>query len=415
MRNYISLARILLNAGKTDSCIYYTGLAFQTSRKNNFLHYELNAAKLLAQAYQVKKMADSGVRYLTIAMIINDSIFSQARLRQFQAISFSEQQREQEMAAAKERYQSQTRLYGLLGVLFVSLLIAGILYRNNRQKQKANILLNKQKLDIENALSTLKDTQNQLIHAEKMASLGELTAGIAHEIQNPLNFVNNFSEVNTELFNEMEIEFKHGNPDEAFAIAGSIRQNLEKINEHGKRADSIVKGMLMHSRVHTGQKELTDLNALADEFLRLSYHSMRAKDKSFNCEISTDFDPGLCQLNLVPQDIGSVFMNIYNNAFYSISQKQKKQNGGYKPQLEVRTKKNKDTIDISIRDNGLGIPHEIAGKIFQPFFTTKPTGQGTGLGLSLAYDIVVNEHGGTISLNTEKADCTEFLVTLPIR
>jgi len=246
-----------------------------------------------------------------------------------------------------------------------------------------------------------------------MASLGELTAGIAHEIQNPLNFVNNFAEVNTELFDEMETEFRNGQTREAFSIASNIRQNLEKINEHGKRADLIVKGMLQHSRVSSGHKEPTDLNALADEYLRISYHSMRAKDKTFNCEILTDLDPGLCEIKVVPQDIGTVFMNLYNNAFYSLSEQRKKKGDGYKPLLELRTKKKGENIEVSIRDNGIGIPDGIAGKIFQPFFTTKPTGQGTGLGLSLAYDIVVKEHGGTISLNTASLDRAEFLVRLP--
>jgi signal transduction histidine kinase len=415
MRLYINLANLYTKTGKIDSSIRYARLAFQTSEKDDFLDYKLSAAKILAQDYEANKKQDSLVKYMRQIIVTNDSVFSQARLRQFQSLEFSEKQRQQEINAAKERYQNQVRVYGLLAALGVFLLIAFILFRNNRQKQRANMQLNSQKLEIEKTLSTLKDTQNQLIHAEKMASLGELTAGIAHEIQNPLNFVNNFSEVNGELFDEMEMEFKNGNAAEAFSIASNIRQNLEKINEHGKRADSIVKGMLLHSRISSGHKESIDLNALAEEYLRLSYHGMRAKDKTFNCEIRTDLDKGLCHANLVPQDIARVFMNIYNNAFYSLAEKMKKVGDQYKPMLAVRTKKTEADIEISIRDNGLGIPTEINGKIFQPFFTTKPTGQGTGLGLSLSYDIIVKEHGGSISLNSEAIEGAEFLIKLPVR
>ena len=413
MRLYIGLANLFLNTARYDSSIYYANLAYGTSEKNGFFHYQLNSAKILARNYELTDKPDSTVKYLHQIIKTNDIIFSQARLRQFQLIGFSEQQRQQEIAAAKERFQSQVRFYGLLAALCVFLLIAFILYRNNRQKQKANIQLNNQKLEIEKTLTTLRDTQNQLIHAEKMASLGELTAGIAHEIQNPLNFVNNFSEVNSELFDEMESEFRNGNPAEAFSIASNIKKNLQKINEHGKRADSIVKGMLQHSRVSSGHKEPTDLNVLAGEYLRISYHGIRGRDKSFNCEILTAFDPGLCQINLVPQDIGTVLMNLYNNAFYSLSEQRKKMGAEFKPLLEVRTRKNEENIEIFIRDNGQGISQEISGKIFQPFFTTKPTGQGTGLGLSLAYDIVVKQHDGSIQVDSRPNEYASFLVSLP--
>jgi two-component system NtrC family sensor kinase len=246
-----------------------------------------------------------------------------------------------------------------------------------------------------------------------MASLGELTAGIAHEIQNPLNFVNNFSEVNSELISELVDEVEKGNEEEVKAIATDIKQNLEKINHHGKRADAIVKGMLQHSRISTGQKEPTDINALADEYLRLSYHGLRAKDKSFNADFATDFDDSTGKINIVPQDIGRVLLNLYNNAFYAVSEKRRQQLENYQPTVSVSTKKLNNKIEVRVGDNGNGIPQKVIDKIFQPFFTTKPTGQGTGLGLSLSYDIV-KAHGGEIKVKTKEDEGTEFIIQLPV-
>ena len=235
-----------------------------------------------------------------------------------------------------------------------------------------------QKERLQQTLEELQSTQALLIQKEKMASLGELTAGISHEIQNPLNFVNNFSEVNKDLLAEMKGEINKGNYEEVKSIANSIEENEQKINHHGKRADAIVKGMLQHSRASTGQKELTDINALADEYLRLSYHGMRAKDKSFNCNIKTDFDKSLGEIDIIPQDIGRVLLNLYNNAFYAVMEKRKVEPEGYEPTVSVTTKKINDKVEIRVKDNGNGIPQKIVDKIFQPFFTTKPTGQGTG-------------------------------------
>jgi signal transduction histidine kinase len=246
-----------------------------------------------------------------------------------------------------------------------------------------------------------------------MASLGELTAGIAHEIQNPLNFVNNFSEVNSELISELVDEVDRGNIDEVKAIANDIKGNEEKINHHGKRADAIVKGMLQHSRTSTGQKEPTDINALADEYLRLSYHGLRAKDKSFNAIMKTDFDNAIGKINIIPQDIGRVLLNLYNNAFYVVHEKNKHQTKAYEPTVSVSTKRVNDKIEIKVADNGNGIPQEVVDKIFQPFFTTKPTGQGTGLGLSLSYDIV-RAHGGEIKVDSKEGKGSEFVILLPV-
>ena len=280
--------------------------------------------------------------------------------------------------------------------------------------QERTIEIQQQKSDLEEALRELKTTQAQLIQSEKMASLGELTAGIAHEIQNPLNFVNNFSEVTAELIEEMEMELNKGDKEEAIAIASDIKQNLEKIMHHGKRADGIVKGMLQHSRASSNVKEPTDINKLADEYLRLAYHGLRAKDKSFNAELITHFAEGLPQANLVPQDIGRVLLNLFNNAFYAVKEKQKKAEAEFKPRVEVTTLVKGKSLEIIVKDNGAGIPDEIKEKILQPFFTTKPTGEGTGLGLSLSYDIVVKAHSGKIDVKSQQGEGSEFKISLPV-
>jgi signal transduction histidine kinase len=273
--------------------------------------------------------------------------------------------------------------------------------------------LQQQKEKVEHTLSELKSTQAQLIQSEKMASLGELTAGIAHEIQNPLNFVNNFSEVNTELIEEADLEIDKGNISEAKIILNDIKENEQKINHHGKRAGDIVKGMLQHSRKSSGVKELTDINKLADEYLRLAYHGLRAKDKTFNAEMKTDYDETISKITIVPQDIGRVILNLITNAFYAVTEKKKQHPDNYEPTVSVSTKKINDKIEIRVKDNGNGIPQKVVDKIFQPFFTTKPTGVGTGLGLSLSYDIV-KAHGGEINVETKEGEGSEFVIKLPV-
>lgn len=309
----------------------------------------------------------------------------------------------------------QLYLIAGLGILLVlGIGIALILYRNNKQKQKANLLLKRQKLKVESALKKLKNTQTQLIQSEKMASLGELTAGIAHEIQNPLNFVNNFSEVSSEMLYELDIELKNGNISVANEILNDVKQNLEKITHHGKRADTIVKGMLQHSRSGTNEKEPTRLNALADEFLKLAYHGIKAKHKNFNANLVTDYDDGVGKVNIVAQDIGRVILNLFTNAFYAVNEKKKRTNDAdYKPTVSVSTKKINQTIEIKVSDNGNGIPKSIADKIFQPFFTTKPSGQGTGLGLSMSYDII-KSHNGKLSMTSDEGIGSVFKVRIPI-
>jgi two-component system NtrC family sensor kinase len=262
------------------------------------------------------------------------------------------------------------------------------------------------------SLKDLKETQMQLIQREKMASLGELAAGIAHEIQNPLNFVNNFAEINTELIDEMKEKLQEGNAGETVTVADDIKENNIKIIHHGKRADAIVKGMLHHSRSSTSQREPTDINVLADEYLRLSYHGMRAKDKSFNTIIRTDFDETIGKINIVSQDIGRVLVNLFNNAFYSVNEKKKKLGDAYEASVTVSTKKINGQVEVKVKDNGCGIPQKVLDKIFQPFFTTKPTGQGTGLGLSLSYDIITKEHDGMIKVETNDGEGAEFIIQL---
>ena len=307
--------------------------------------------------------------------------------------------------------------YGMYGLLFIAAAFSIHRYQKERllkaERERARAKELAQAKEIEKAYRELKTTQLQLIQQEKMASLGELTAGIAHEIQNPLNFVNNFSEVNKELLIEMKEEISKGNYNEVKAIAKDVTDNEEKIIHHGKRADAIVKGMLQHSRASTGQKEPTDINALADEYLRLSYHGLRAKDKSFNATMKTDFDESIGKVNVVPQDIGRVVLNLINNAFYAVDEKKKQSGNEYEPTVSVSTKKEKDKVEIKVKDNGNGIPQKVLDKIFQPFFTTKPTGQGTGLGLSLSYDII-KAHSGELKVETKEGDGSIFTISLPI-
>ncbi|HSZ86460.1 MAG TPA: ATP-binding protein [Puia sp.] len=321
--------------------------------------------------------------------------------------SLAKVEQDKKDADAKRIKNQQIFTILALGIIILAvLIIASIQFKNNRLNQKANTFL-------QTTLSELRSTQSQLIQSEKMASLGELTAGIAHEIQNPLNFVNNFSEVNKELLAELKDEAQNGNIEEVKAIANDVIENSEKINHHGKRADAIVKGMLQHSRSSTGVKELTNINALADEYLRLAYHGLKAKDKGFNATMKTDFDDGIGKINIIPQDVGKVLLNLYNNAFYAVNEKKRQIGEGYEPTISVTTKKADNKITITVNDNGNGISQKVIDKIFQPFFTTKPTGQGTGLGLSLSYDII-KAHGGEIKVETIEGEFTEFVIQLPI-
>jgi signal transduction histidine kinase/ligand-binding sensor domain-containing protein len=311
--------------------------------------------------------------------------------------------------------------YSLYALLIFTLIWSYIHYRSKALRRE-NILLeekiNQRTKQLQQSLTDLKSAQSQLIQSEKMASLGELTAGIAHEIQNPLNFVNNFSDVNKELIEEMNAERikPKAERDEQLEneILNDLKENEEKINHHGKRADAIVKGMLQHSRQSSGQKEATDINKLADEYLRLSYHGLRAKDKTFNADFKSDFDESIGKINIIPQDIGRVLLNLFNNAFYAANEQKTLNPESCNPTIFVSTKKFENKIQITVKDNGNGIPQKIIDKIFQPFFTTKPTGEGTGLGLSLSYDII-KAHGGEIKVESKEGEGSEFIISLPVK
>jgi two-component system NtrC family sensor kinase len=406
---YMGLASSFKAIGKIDSGLVFANMSLQIAEKYTFPGLSLDASNLLSSLYESKGSIDSAFKYQKISNTLRDTLFNKEKIQQVQNFTFVEKLRQKDLDQEKTAYQNKVKLYALLAGLSSMILFAVFLIRNNRQKQKANVIL-------EETLSTLKSTQSQLIQSEKMASLGELTAGIAHEIQNPLNFVNNFSEVNKELLVEMKDEIKKGNMDEVNAIADDVIDNEEKIIHHGKRADAIVKSMLQHSQTSTRQKEPTDINKLADEYFRLFYHGLLAKDKSFNALMKTDFDESIGNIDIIPQDIGKVLLNLYNNAFYAVSEKQKvesvKQNA-YEPSLLISTKKTNNHIEIKVGDNGNGIPQKIIDKIFQPFFTTKPTGQGTGLGLSLSYDII-KAHGGELKVDTREGEGSEFTIKLPI-
>jgi len=413
---YNGVANTFLLMNEIDSATYYVHQCIATEELRSYPLGTLNTYKILADIFKKTGEPDSVVKYLEKSIFLGDSLFNQRKIHSAQNLSFNERLRQQEIAQEKKEYIALIKMYLLLAAAAVFLIIAFLLYRNNINKQRANSLLQKQKEKVEMALTELRTTQAQLIQSEKMASLGELTAGIAHEIQNPLNFVNNFSEVNNELIEELKSHLASGGTkikiEEQDEILNDIFENNEKIALHGKRADAIVKGMLQHSRMSTGQKEATDINALCDECVRLAYHGLRAKDNSFNATIGTDFDPNVGKVNVVPQDMGRVLLNLINNALYAVSEKQKQGLNGYEPALGIATTQRGGRVEIEVKDNGIGIPQKIVDKIFQPFFTTKPTGQGTGLGLSLAYDII-KAHGGELKVETKEGEGSEFVVQLP--
>src|SRR5665213_3652791 len=427
---YNGMSKIFESTNQIDSSVYYAQKSIKQKGVQSYPEGELRAATQLAHIYNQKGMKDSTIKYLQLSIALREKLFSREKTREAQSYAFNEQIHQQELQQKIEqdqlKYQNRLNVYILLASLLILLLVAGGLWRRNIYRKRSFVLLQKQKQEtdtqkskVEQTLEELKNTQSQLIQSEKMASLGELTAGIAHEIQNPLNFVNNFSEVNKELLAEMNEEIEKGNYDEVKTIAKDVTDNEEKINHHGKRAGDIVKGMLQHSRTSTGVKEPTNINALADEYLRLSYHGLRVKDKDFNAEMVTDFDETIGKINIIPQDIGRVLLNLYNNAFYAVNEMQKSVNEqisqnliSYEPTVSVTTKKLDNHVIITVSDNGNGISKNIVDKIFQPFFTTKPTGQGTGLGLRLSYDII-KAHGGEIKVESKEGEKSEFIIQLP--
>ena len=420
------IAHIFKEKKNLDSAAFYCKKVLGNNYGKFFPAGLLAASTMLATIYESQNKTDSSFKYLKQTIALKDSLFNQGKTIAFQNLVFKEDQRQKDLEAAEVIYQNRLKIYGLIGGLAVLLLVALLLWRNNQHKQKAYSLLHHQKEEInlqrnkaEKALTELKSTQAQLIQKEKLASLGELTAGIAHEIQNPLNFVNNFSELSVELARELKVErlkVKEERDEELEnELMDDLIQNQEKINLHGKRASSIVKGMLEHSRTATGERQLTDINQLADEYLRLSYHGLRAKDSSFNADYELITDINLPKIEVIPQEIGRALLNLLNNAFYAVNERAKQGDTDYYPKVTVKTKTTDNHLEIQVSDNGTGMSKEVQAKIFQPFFTTKPTGEGTGLGLSLAYDIVTKGHGGTMEVESVEGEGTRFIVRLPIQ
>ena len=404
-----------------DSSFYFISQVNEYA-KTHSLQNQIGALFLTYTYFKELHKPDSALSYLGSYYNLKDSLYGNKVIEQAQDMAYTDMQRQKELEAQKVAFQNRLILYSVSAVAILLMGLAFIFWRSKKKEEQAKRLVQEQKDQIEQTLDKLKQTQSQLIQSEKMASLGELTAGIAHEIQNPLNFVNNFSEVNKELLAELNDEIDKGNYEDVKAIAKDVTANEEKINHHGKRADAIVKGMLQHSRSSSGVKEPTDINALADEYLRLAYHGLRAKDKSFNATLITDFDDSIGMINVIPQDIGRVVLNLITNAFYAVAEKKKILGEKYDPTITVTTKRivplpggpqGVTGMQLSVKDNGNGIPQKVLDKIFQPFFTTKPTGQGTGLGLSLSYDIV-KAHGGELKVETKEGVGSEFIVVFPI-
>ncbi len=398
------------NTAQGEKCLL---LAYQKAVNEKGVPLQLKYLRELGYYYQQHNEPEKSDKYFEEYFKVNDALEQgrhEFKVAQYEIDQNDRAQREHidqlKQEKAVQDYQLSRRNMLLGGSMVVLLLISALLIFIYRQ-----LRINKK------TLASLRRTQTQLIQSEKMASLGELTAGIAHEIQNPLNFVNNFSDVNTEMLDEMAIELRSGNVDETLAIAADIKENEKKINHHGKRADAIVKGMLQHSQSSTGKKEPTNLNNVAEECMRLAYHGQKAKDKTFEAELIARFDERLPKINVIPQDMVRVMLNLFNNAFYAVNQKAKTAGPDYNPTVEITTfapLPGGGGWGAKIKDNGIGIPDAIKEKIMQPFFTTKPTGEGTGLGLSLTYDMVVKGHGGTINVESKEGAYTVFTITLPV-
>jgi len=418
--------------GKYEEALPYTLEAIQLMKESGKLTNLAENYMHAAGSYKALGNYEKALEYqelyheekLRTLNLIVDQLESELQIK------YETVKKDERIGMQEAELQKQKRIQLLyFGIGFLLLVIVAGMYftiKNNKKKRLELLKLNEEiktnqvqlersNKKLQDSLNELKATQAQLIQSEKMASLGELTAGIAHEIQNPLNFVNNFSEVSYELIDEMKEEIDNNDLDEVKAIAEDIKMNLQKINHHGKRADSIVKGMLQHSRSNSGEKEKVDLNKLTDEYVRLAYHGLRAKNKDFNAQIETHFDENIPQLKLVPQDIGRVILNLITNAFHAVDEKKKEnQVTDYIPTVSISTLNKKDEILIKVTDNGKGIPKAVVKKIFEPFFTTKPTGQGTGLGLSMSYEIV-KAHGGDIEVDTHVGESTTFTIILPVK
>lgn len=416
----LGMAKLLSKQGNSKSALLYAKLGLQAAKAGGRKTVIRDANEILSGIYanlgNGMEAYQHHVLFKQYADSLNNLESERATALLEAEYNYSQKELEFERTSLQQKWIIFSSLTGVLSMAIVLFLLV----RNRNRVKQANNQLTQQKIEIEKQHSALEQTlhdlrvtQQQLIQSEKMASLGELTAGIAHEIQNPLNFVNNFSEVSNELIEEMLVELNGGEIEEAKAISMDIKQNLEKIAHHGKRADAIVKGMLHHSRHGTGKKESVKINALCDEYLRLAYHGLKAKDRSFNARFETHFDTSIGEIQVIPQEIGRVVLNLINNAFYAVNERKKLSEEGYEPQVVVSTTNEDGNVSIVVSDNGTGIPEKVIEKIFQPFFTTKPSGQGTGLGLSLSYDIV-KAHGGELKVETREGSGTSFYIKLPL-
>ncbi len=426
IESHLSLARWFDKWGSQDSLYFYGVKAYRKAEEVHNYEYMQQSASLLKSAFLNAKKYEQALKFSDLAAAAKDSLQGVDKVRKTQTMHYDYQLKEQQIADLERQLSLKSRIrllmvFSAFFILFIIFLYRMIYQRKQtiRKLNEQNILIESQKEELNKYLAELKEKQRQLIHAEKMASLGELTAGIAHEIQNPLNFVNNFSDVSIELMDELKNELLIGEEKAALGISADIQLNLIKISHHGKRAEAIVRSMLEHSRTRPGTKTDTDINALIEEYLKLSYHAIRAKDSSYNVNILTELNPNLPLLKVMPADVGRVLLNIFNNAFYSLAEKKQKLSPGYHPTLTVSSSIliNNDfskCIEIAIKDNGIGIDQDILSKIFQPFFTTKPTGTGTGLGLSLSYDIIHMVHGGSISIDSEKGEYCTCIIKLPL-
>ncbi|MBF9238028.1 tetratricopeptide repeat protein [Hymenobacter sp. BT683] len=432
----LMLARAYVLKQQPDSALALAQHSLQLSQQARSNDNIRNAADIMAQAYAQRGNFPAAYRYRNLHMAYNDTLSGEDTQRRTSALRYAyELEKKQaqidlltktrQLQAQKEARQRQ-QLYGLLAGLLGVVLVLGLLLRNIVLKRRANRHLEEKNKEIAahrdklgRTLTQLQAAQNQLVQREKMASLGELTAGVAHEIQNPLNFVTNFSDVNVELTAELEEELAK----EPLSVGGrhtidlllqELTQNQSKIHEHGHRADLIVKRMLEHSQPCNGKRQVADINALVEECLRLAYHGWRAKNKDFTATLNSDYDPRLKPVKVVSQDISRVLLNLLNNAFYAVTEKSKKAASPYCPEVSVQTRRTPTAVRIQVRDNGDGVPVAMRDKIFHPFFTTKPTGEGTGLGLSLSYDIITKGHGGTLSVESTEGEYTQLTASLPV-
>ena len=425
-RAELTLARAYLRLGRDDSAIVLAQHGFRLSQNPHNNENLRNGSDILARAFAQRGQFEQAYRYQGLWTAYKDSIAGEETQRKTSALRYGyelDKKQDQITLLTQARQLQRQQLYGLLAGLLGVGLLAGLLGRNIYLKQRANRTLNFKNAQIahhrdrlNHTLTRLQATQSQLVQSEKMVALAALTAGVAHEIQNPLNFVNNFSEVSLELVAELEDERQEPvrDPDLEAALLSDLKQNLLKIHQHGTRAGEIVKGMLEHAHADTGQRQAVDLNALVEEYLRLAYHSLQAKHRDLTVARAFDLDPHLGPLQLVPQEMGRVLLNLFTNAFYAVQHKAAALGPAYAPEVRVCTRRSgAGDVEVSVRDNGTGIPPEVVEKIFDPFFTTKPAGEGTGLGLWLSYDIIVKGYGGQLAVQTKEGEYTEFMMTLP--